>query len=83
MNKEIQAIIERNKKVEKDKAWETSFTRRLLIAVMTYMIIVLFLYMVNIPNIWLNALIPTIAFMLSTLSLPFFKRFWLKYINKK
>ena len=83
MNKELKAIIERNKRVEKDKTWETSFTRRFIIAVMTYLIIVLFLWMIKVPYPWLNALVPTFAFILSTLSLPFFKRFWLKYIYRK
>ena len=79
MNKEIKAIIERNKRVEKDKAWETSFTRRIIIALLTYLLIVLFLWMIKIEKPWLNALVPTIAFVLSTLSLPFFKRIWLRY----
>lgn len=79
MSKEIKAIIERNKRVEKDKAWETSFTRRFIIAVMTYLLIVLFLWMIKVSEPWLNALVPTIAFMLSTLTLPFFKKIWLKY----
>ena len=83
MNSEIKSIIERNKRVEKDKAWEISFTRRAIIAVMTYLIIVLFLWMMKIPYPWLNALIPTIAFVLSTFSLTFFKKFWLKYIYRK
>ena len=79
IEKEIKSILERNRKVELDKLWETSFTRRIIIAVMTYLIIVLFLYIIKIPFPWLNALIPTIAFILSTLSVPFFKEIWLKY----
>jgi hypothetical protein len=80
IEKEVEQIIQRNKKVEADKAWETSFTRRAIIAIMTYLIIVLFLYIIKIPSPWINALIPTIAFMLSTLTLPFFRKLWL---NKK
>ena len=83
MNKEIKAILERNKRVEKDKAWETSFTRRLIIAILTYLVIVLFLYMIKASHVWLTALVPTIAFVLSTLSLPIFKKLWLKFLYKK
>ena len=83
VKRELQKIIERNKRVEADKDWEISFTRRLIIAIMTYLIIVLFLWMIKIPYPWLTALVPTIAFILSTLSLPFFKKWWLKYIYKK
>jgi len=42
--KEIKNIIKRNKKVEADKAWETSFSRKILIAVLTYIVIVLFFH---------------------------------------
>ena len=80
IEKEVKQIIQRNEKVEADKAWETSFTRRAIITIMTYLIIVLFLYIINISSPWINALIPTIAFMLSTLTLPFFRKLWL---NKK
>ncbi len=78
-DKELKKIIQRNKRVEADKAWETSFTRRSIIAITTYLLIVLFLWIINITSPWLNALIPSIAFLLSTLTLPFFKKFWLKY----
>jgi hypothetical protein len=83
MKKEIKAILERNKRVEQDKAWEISLSRRTLIALMTYFILVIFLRIIKIPNPWLNALIPAIAFVLSTLSLPFFKKIWINYVYKK
>ena len=81
IKKEILSIKERNKRVELDKAWETSLTRRIIIAVMTYLLIVLFLWVINFPGPWLNALVPTIAFALSTLSLAFFKRWWIKALK--
>jgi len=83
MNKEIKAIIQRNKKVEADKAWETSFTRKFIISLMTYLIIVIFLIIIKTPYPWITALVPTIGFMLSTLSLNFFKKLWLRYLYKK
>lgn len=79
MNKDIASIHERNKKVETDKAWETSKTRRLIITIMTYFIIVVFLYIINAPEPWLAALVPAIGYFLSTLTLPIFKKSW---INK-
>jgi len=77
LKKEVENIIERNKRVESDKAWEISRTRRSIIAMMTYLLIVLFLWVINIPKPWLNALIPALAFIISTLTLPFFKKLWL------
>ncbi|MFH1210480.1 MAG: hypothetical protein V1645_01055 [archaeon] len=83
MKEEIEQIKERNKKVEADKSWETSKTRRIIIALMTYIIIVIFLFSINAPNPWLNSIVPTLGFVLSTLTLPFFKKSWMKYIYKR
>jgi hypothetical protein len=76
--KEILTIKERNNKVEADKAWETSLFRRITIALMTYVVIVLFFWIIEVQNFWLNALVPTAGFVFSTLSLPFIKKWWIK-----
>ena len=75
----IKIIEERNKKVEYDKAWETSYTRRFLLMLFTYLAIGFYLNAIKIPEPWLNAIVPSAAFMLSTLTLPFFKKLWIKY----
>ncbi len=77
MEKEIHLLKERNMRVESDKAWETSFTRRFLLMAFTYFAIFLYLNAINVPHAWLNAIVPAIGFMLSTLTLPFFKNLWL------
>ena len=75
-------IEERNKKVEMDKAWETSWTRKLLLMVFTYLAIALYLkYIVGI-NPWVNAIVPTVGFLLSTLSLPWFRKLWQRFVYK-
>ena len=76
----VRQIEIRNKKVEADKAWETSWTRRFLLIVFTYLAIGLYLNTILVPNPWLNAIVPAIGFLLSTLSLPYFKKLWLRYI---
>lgn len=38
IQKEINQIKERNKKVEADKAWETSLSRKILIAILIYIV---------------------------------------------
>ncbi len=83
MKEEIDAIKERNKRVELDKAWEISNLRRLIIALMTYIIVVIFLIVIKALNPWLTALIPTIGFILSTLTLPYFKKLWIDNVYKK
>lgn len=82
LEKEVIEIKKRNLKVEVDKAWETSFTRRLLLVVFTYLAIAFYLVLISVPSPWLNAIVPAVGFMLSTLTLPFFKKIWQKY-NKK
>lgn len=78
IKKEIEAIKMRNKSVEIDKMWEISWTRRILIAIFTYLAIGIYMRAVSIDRPWLNAIVPTIGFMLSTLVLPWFKKIWIK-----
>lgn len=82
LKQEIDKIKERNKRVEIDKAWEISYTRRILLVVFTYLAIGIYLRVINVPSPWLNAIVPAVAFMLSTLTIPFFKKIWIKYIKK-
>ena len=78
LEKEIIKLQKRNKKVEEGKAWETSFTRRFFIAGITYLLAVLFMKNIEVPDFYFNALIPTAGYILSTLSLPFVKKLWRK-----
>jgi hypothetical protein len=79
LERRITLIEARNKRVESDKAWELSYTRRILLMLFTYLAIGFYLQAINVSQPWLNAIVPTVAFMLSTLTLPFFKKLWLKY----
>jgi hypothetical protein len=78
----LQKIEARNEKVEADKAWERSWARRILLALFTYLAIGLYLGAIRIPKPWLNAIVPTVGFMISTLTMPFFKKWWLKKYKK-
>jgi len=77
---EIKKIQARNKKVELDKAWETSKTRKISIAVLTYFVMVLVMHSLNMDNPFIGAIIPTLGFTLSTFSLDFIKAFWKKFL---
>ena len=72
----MKLILERNRRVEADKSWETSKTRKLIISAFTYLAIAIYLEAIRVPDPWLNAIVPTAAFLLSTLPLPFFRRLW-------
>lgn len=73
---DIQMIMERNKRVEQDKAWEVSLTRRGFIALLTYAITALLFWINELPIPFLQALIPATAYLVSTLSLPWLKKRW-------
>ncbi|MBI2426588.1 MAG: hypothetical protein HYV34_01960 [Candidatus Kerfeldbacteria bacterium] len=78
LQKDIDEIKARNKRVEADKAWETSWTRRVLIVVLTYCVIVSFFLVARLPDPFANAVVPAVAFMISTITVPLFKKWWLK-----
>ena len=75
IEKEIEKIKNRNKKVELDKAWETCWTRRICICILTYIVVLVYSYIIrNYDNIFVSSLVPVIGFTLSTLSLKFIRK---------
>ena len=78
LQKEIQEIKARNKRVDLDKAWETSWTRRILILLLTYVVVVLFFKFAGLANPFVNAIVPSLGFFLSTLTISVVKKMWMK-----
>jgi hypothetical protein len=78
LEKRIIALEKRNKRVELDKGWETSIERRVLLIVFTYISIGAYMWIIEVASPWLNAVIPSLGFLLSTLTLPLFKRAWMR-----
>jgi hypothetical protein len=81
VDERIQTIEARNAKVEQDKAWETSITRKFTIAKLTYLVIVLFFLVAELPKPFINPIVPTVGFILSTLSLPLIRKMWQKIVT--
>lgn len=77
LEKRLAAIEARNRKVELDKAWETSMFRRVLIVVLTYLVILAFMYGADIERPLINALIPAAGFGISTLTISYVKDRWI------
>lgn len=77
LEERIELIEKRNERVELDKAWETSWSRRALLMLFTYLAIGLYLWAIDIPRPWLNSIVPAVGFMISTLTMPWFKRRWI------
>ena len=84
VEKEIEKIKDRNKRVELDKKWETSYTRKICICILTYIVVVLYSFIMRkTNNIFLSSLVPVIGFFLSTLSLKYVRLLWEKSIKIK
>jgi hypothetical protein len=69
LEKDIADIKERNRRVEEDKAWERSPLRIASIAIITYVLAVIGMLIIEVPNFYYAALVPATGFVLSTLSL--------------
>ena len=79
IEEEIIKIKERNHKVELDKKWETCWTRKICIMILTYIVVIIYSYVIrNNDNIFLSSLVPVIGFTLSTLSLKIVRKVWEK-----
>lgn len=84
LEKRIEKIEDRNKRVELDKKWETCLTRKACIMILTYIVVIIYSYIVrNYDNIFLSSLVPVIGFTLSTLSLKLVRKIWEKNIISK
>lgn len=79
LEERIAKLETRNRRVESDKAWETSWLRRGSLMVLIYLTIVFYLRFVVHINPWINGLVPVIGYFVSTLTIGFLKRRWLKY----
>jgi len=78
IKKRLQKIEERNRRVELDKTWETSWVRRFLVLILTYILIGTYMNAINVEDPWLNAVVPSLGFLLSTLTISWIKILWLK-----
>ena len=79
LERRIASVEERNRRVELDKSWETSLSRKIVVAILTYFVVVLFFIFAGLPNPLYASIVPTIAYLVSTLTLPFFKKTCLRY----
>ena len=77
LEKRITDIENRNKRVEGDKAWETSNLRKILIIILTYIFAVLYLKIADTTNPFFGAVVPCVGFFLSTQTLNIIKKKWL------
>jgi hypothetical protein len=81
VRQELLEIKERNARVEREKAWEVSWTRRLVIAAAICLTAWAWLLNLKVQHAELHALVPGAAYVLSTLSLPLIKSWWMRRLK--
>ena len=77
LEKRVQAIEARNRKVELDKAWENSSIRRLVLFFVTLVFTYVFLEVINDDHPFGNAILGAAGFVLSTLTVSYLKKWWI------
>ncbi len=78
LQQEVEKIKQRNQRVELDKAWETSLARKIILLILTYLVVVIFFLITHLPDPFANAAITSLTFIISSLTIPLFKKWWLK-----
>jgi nicotinamide riboside transporter PnuC len=78
LEQRVAAIEARNSKVEQDKAWETSWTRRISLAVLTFVVIVAYQSLINNNSPFVNGVVAAVGLLLSTLVLKSIRDIWQK-----
>ena len=73
---QMEEVAERNRRVERNKSWETSRVRLASVTLITYLTMILVLLVLDSQRPLTDALVPTTGFFLSTLSLPLVRRIW-------
>ncbi len=74
---DIKDLEQRNKQVEGDKAWEISWTRKIAIVALIYLVVISCLTIAVHIDPWVNAIVPVLGFFLSTLTISVLKKYWL------
>ncbi|HEV7702559.1 MAG TPA: hypothetical protein VGO63_03925 [Candidatus Paceibacterota bacterium] len=83
LEKEIEIIKARNKKVETDKAWELSNFRIATIALLVFAIeAFIFYFIIKNEHPFLNAIVPTVGYIISELAFESFKKWWIRNRHK-
>lgn len=79
--KRIEKIEKRNSVVSADKTWETSWTRKISIVVLTYLVVLVYLFVIGNDTPWINAIVPPTGYFLSTLAIRQLRSVWQRNIE--
>jgi hypothetical protein len=83
LEERVSKLEARNRKVEADKAWEVSWTRRLALMLLIYVTVVFYLHFVIHIDPWVNAFVPVIGYFFSTFTISFLKKRFVSRLQKR
>jgi len=68
-----------NEEKDRGKEFEGSYTRVIFIMVVTYCTLFGYMSLIGTKDAYLNAIVPTLGFNISTWSLPYVKELWIRF----
>lgn len=77
LREEVEGIKARNRRVEADKGWETSKTRTVFIALVTFILAFIFMLLIDERQPFWKALAGSVAYLASTTTYDVLKKWWL------
>lgn len=77
LEQRVTEIEKRNRRVELDKAWENSASRRLVLFLVTFILTFGFLKLIDENYPLANAILAAFGFLLSTLTVSYLKNRWI------
>ena len=83
LKREVKDLHDRNARVDLNKKWETSITRLVAVAIITYVTMILVFIALGSGRPTVEALVPTAGFILSTQSLTVVRALWEKLQGRK
>jgi len=84
LEQECAILKERNARLEREKVWEGSRARIVLVTIFTYIVFIVTLHILGATQIFVSALIPAIGLFLSLQSFPIIKKWWIhRFIKEK
>lgn len=75
---EVEALKQRNFEKDRGKEYEGSYTRIFFLMMITYWTLFAYMYIIETNNPFLDAIVPTVGFNISTWKLPFVKEWWIQ-----
>ena len=75
----LQEVVALNKSVMKGETWKTSWVRMVLIALVAWILTVIFMRVFGVDNSNLEVIVPVVVLALSKLMVEPVRKFWEKY----